>query len=148
MPVTTVYDFPYPAPTDLVREAPENFEDLADKVEETLLAFPTYGESVHDYGLIDVNTDIDLNFGPVQTITVDDDITLTVIGEPTDAGVARSVLLLVNQNTGGGYGVTLAGVDRFFGLDTPPVLAAGEEFAVTLVGTSVEVRGFIVSEVV
>jgi hypothetical protein len=148
MPDTPVYDFPFPSPTDLVREAPQFFEDLADKVEETLLAFPTYGEAVHDYGTVDTATNIDLELGPVQTIVVDDDLTLTVTGAPTAAGVARSVLLLVKQGTGGSYGVTLAGVDWFFGLDVPPALAAGEEFAVTIVATSVEVRAFIVSQAV
>ena len=131
-----------------MRNGPQQFEDLADKVEETLLAFPTYGEAVHDYGDVSTDTDIDLTLGPVQTVVVDDDLTLTVTGAPTVAGVARSVLLLVKQGSGGLYGVTLAGVDRFFGLDDPPALNDGEEFAVTLVATSVDVRAFIVVEAV
>lgn len=148
MSTTPTYNLPYPAPTDLARNGPEDFEDLAEKVEETLLAFPTYGEAVHDYGVVNVDTDIDLQLGPVQTITVDDDITLTVVGEPSVAGVARSVLLLVKQDGTGTRDITWAGVDVWFGEIDPTEWDADEERAITLVATSTTVRGFVVPEAV
>lgn len=148
MPDTTIYDFPYPAGTDLVRDGAQNFEDLAEKVEETLLAFPTYGETVHDYGSVTTATNIDLELGPVQTITVADDVTLTVIGDPATAGVARSVLLLVKQDGTGTRDITWAGVDVWFGEIDPTEWDADEERAITLVATSTTVRAFVVPEAV
>ena len=148
MPDTTVYDFPYPAPTDLVRNGPQDFEDLAEKVEETLLAFPTYGETVHDYGTIDSATNIDLTLGPVQTVEVEDDLTLTIAGEPSTAGVARSVLLLVKQDSTGGWDITWSGVDVWFGEIDPTEWDADQERAITIVATSTSVRAFVVPEAV
>jgi hypothetical protein len=148
MPDTTVYDFPYPAPTDLVRNGPQNFEDLAEKVEETLLAFPTYGEAVHDYGAVDSATNIDLTLGPVQTIVVEDDLTLTFIGAPSTAGVARSVLLLVKQDSTGEHDITYSGIDIWFGEIDPTEWDADEERAITIVATSTSVRAFVVPEAV
>jgi hypothetical protein len=148
MPDTTVYDFPYPSPTDLVRNGPQDFEDLAEKVEETLLAFPTYGESVHDYGAVDSATDIDLELGPVQTIVVEDDLTLTFIGAPATAGVARSVLLLVKQDSTGEHDITYSGIDVWFGEIDPTEWDADEERAITIVATSTSVRAFVVPEAV
>jgi hypothetical protein len=148
MPDTTVYDFPYPAPTDLVRNGPQDFEDLAEKVEETLLAFPTYGEAVHNYGAVDSATNIDLELGPVQTIVIEDDLTLTFIGSPATAGVARSVLLLVKQDATGGRDITYSGIDVWFGEIDPTEWDADEERAITIVATSTTVRAFVVPEAV
>ena len=148
MPDTTVYDFPYPAPTDLVRNGPQDFEDLAEKVEETLLAFPTYGEAVHDYGTVDSATDIDLELGPVQTIVVEDDLTLTFIGAPATAGVARSVLLLVKQDSTGEHDITYSGIDVWFGEEDPTEWDADEERAITIVATSTTVRAFVAVQAV
>jgi hypothetical protein len=148
MPDTTIYDFPYPADTDLVRDGAQNFEDLAEKVEETLLAFPTYGEAVHDYGTVTTATDIDLELGPVQTVVLGGDVTLTVTGDPAVAGVARSVLLLIKQDGTGSRAITWAGVDVWFGEIDPTAWDADEERAITLVATSTTVRAFVVPEAV
>ena len=148
MPDTPIYQFPFPAPTDLVRNGPDNFEDLAEQVEQTLLAFPTYGEIVFDYGTINDATDIDLTFAPVQTVEVEDDLTITITGQPTTAGVARSVLLLVKQDSTGGHDITWAGVDVWYGEIDPTEWDADEERAVTLVATSTTVRAFVVPEAV
>jgi hypothetical protein len=148
MPDTTIYNFPYPAGTDLVTNGPQDFEDLAQQVEDTLLAFPTYGEAVHDYGTIDSATNIDLTLGPVQTVEVEDDLTLTITGEPSTAGVARSVLLLVKQDTTGGWDITWSGVDVWFGEIDPTEWDADEERAITIVATSTSVRAFVVPEAV
>jgi len=147
MPDTTVYDFPYPAPTDLVRNGPQDFEDLAEKVEETLLAFPTYGEAVHSYGTITGNTNIDLELGPVQVVTLGANVTLTVIGEPTVAGVARSVLLVLIMD-GTSRTVTWSGVDGWYGEVDPSDWDINTEVAVTFVATSTAVRAFVVPEAV
>jgi hypothetical protein len=147
MPDTTVYDFPYPAPTDLVRNGPQDFEDLAEKVEETLLAFPTYGEAVHSYGTITTNTNIDLELGPVQVLTLGGNVTLTVTGAPTASGVARSVLLVLIMD-GTSRTVTWAGVDGWYGEEDPTGWDINTEVAVTFVATSTAVRAFVVPEAV
>ena len=148
MSQTPIYQLPYPAPTDLARNGPQEFEDLAEQIETTLLAFPTYGETVHDYGSVTTATNIDLELGPVQTITVADDVTLTVTGVPATAGVARSVLLLVKQDATGTRDITWAGVDVWFGEIDPTEWDADEERAITLVATSTSVRAFVVPEAV
>jgi len=147
MPDTTVYDFPYPAPTDLVRNGPQDFEDLAEKVEETLLAFPTYGEAVHSYGTVTTNTNIDLELGPVQVLTLGGNVTLTVTGDPTASGVARSVLLVLIMD-GTSRTVTWSGVDTWYGEEDPSGWDINTEVAVTFVATSTAVRAFVVSEAV
>jgi hypothetical protein len=147
MPDTTVYDFPYPAPTDLVRNGPQDFEDLAEKVEETLLAFPTYGEAVHSYGTVTTNTNIDLELGPVQVLTLGGNVTLTVTGDPTASGVARSVLLVLIMD-GTSRTVTWAGVDTWYGEEDPTGWDINTEVAVTFVATSTAVRAFVVPEAV
>ena len=147
MPDTTIYDFPYPSPTDLVRNGPQDFQDLADKVEETLLAFPTYGEAVHDYGSITTATNIDLTLGPVQIGTLGANVTLTITGEPIAAGVTRSVLLVLIMD-GTSRTVAWSGVDTWYGEEDPSGWNANTEYAITIVATSTSVRAFVVAEAV
>ena len=148
MSQTPIYQLPFPAPTDLARNGPQEFEDLAEQIETTLLAFPTYGEAVHDYGTIDANADVDLTLGPVQTVEVEDDLTITITGQPTTAGVARSVLLLVKQDSTGGHDITWVGVDVWYGEEDPTEWDGDEERAITIVATSTTVRAFVVPEAV
>ena len=114
----------------------------------TVAEFDTYVEAVHDYGSVTTATDIDLELGPVQTITVADDVTLTITGEPVAAGVARSVLLLVKQDATGTRAITWAGVDVWFGEIDPTEWDADEERAISIIATSTSVRAFVVPEAV
>jgi len=148
MSQTPIYQLPFPAPTDLARNGPQEFEELAEQIETTLLAFPTYGEAVHDYGTIDANADVDLTLGPVQTVEVEDDLTITITGQPTTAGVARSVLLLVKQDSTGGHDITWVGVDVWYGEIDPTEWDADEERAITIVATDSVVRAFVVPQAV
>lgn len=147
MPDTTVYNFPYPATTDLVRNGPQDFEDLAQQVEDVMLAFPTYGESVHNYGTITTNTDIDLENGPVQTVTLGGNVTLTITGQPATAGVARSVLVVFIMD-GTPRTLTWSGVDTWYGEIDPSAWDANTERSITFVATSTTVRAFVVPEAV
>ena len=114
----------------------------------TEAAFDTYTEKVHSYGTVTTATNIDLELGPVQTVTIGADATLTVTGEPATAGVARSVLLLVKQDATGTRDITWAGVDVWFGEIDPTEWDADEERAVTIVATDSVVRAFVVPEAV
>jgi hypothetical protein len=125
----------------------DNFNELDEKVV-TEAAFDTYTEAVHDYGTVTTATNIDLELGPVQTVVLGGDVTLTVTGDPAAAGVARSVLLLVKQDGTGSRDVTWAGVDVWFGEIDPTEWDADEERAITLVATDSVVRAFVVPEAV
>jgi hypothetical protein len=114
----------------------------------TVAEFDTYTEAVHDYGTVTTATNIDLELGPVQTVVLGGDVTLTVTCVPATVGVARSVLLLVKQDGTGSRDVTWAGVDVWFGEIDPTEWDADEERAVTLVATSTTVRAFVVPEAV
>ena len=110
--------------------------------------FRSYVERVYDYGTIDSATNIDLELGPVQTVEVEDDLTLTITGQPSTAGVARSVLLLIKQDATGGRDITYSGIDVWFGEIDPTEWDADEERAITIVATSTTVRAFVVPEAV
>jgi hypothetical protein len=91
---------------------------------------------------------VDLENGPVQSVVLGDDVTVTVTGEPAVAGEVRSVLLLMLQDGTGSRSVTWSGVDKWFGEIDPSAWDADEERAITLVASSSELRAFVVPEAV
>jgi hypothetical protein len=109
---------------------------------------PSYREALHSYGTAGTALTVDLENGPVQSVVLGDDVTVTVTGEPAVAGEVRSVLLLMLQDGTGSRSVTWFGVDKWFGEVDPSAWDADEERAVTLVASSSELRAFVVPEAV
>lgn len=109
---------------------------------------PSYREALHSYGTAGSALTVDLGNGPVQSVVLDDDVTVTVTGEPAVGGEVRSVLLLMLQDGTGSRTVTWSGVDRWYGEIDPSGWDADEERAITLVASSSELRAFVVPQAV
>jgi hypothetical protein len=93
------FELPFPEPASLVRDAPEAFEDLADKVVDYLL-FKESGPHTADYtlALSDTSRVVAMNATGTATVTV-----------PTNASVAFPVGAVVGVYNMGTAAVTLAG---------------------------------------
>jgi hypothetical protein len=99
------FELPFPEPASLVRDAPQAFEDLADKIVDYLLLTET-GPQTANYtlALSDVSRVVAMNSTSARTVTI-----------PANATVAfpvGTVIGLYNMNTGlvtvaGASGVTV-----------------------------------------
>ena len=158
MATTSNYSWPTPDNTDLVRDGAAAIRALGSAADSTVFAnstavnpdplFLTYRETLHSYGTAGTALAVDLENGPVQSVVLGDDVTVTVSGKPAVAGEIRSVLLLMLQDGTGSRTVTWSGVDRWYGEEDPSAWDADVERAITLVASSSELRAFVVPEAV
>jgi hypothetical protein len=160
MATTSNYSWPTPDDTDLVRDGAAAIRSLGSAVDATVFAnstavnpdplFLTYREALHSYGTAGTALAVDLENGPVQSVVLGANTTVTVTGAPAVAGEIRSVLLLMLQDGTGSRTVTWSssGVDRWYGEIDPSAWDADEERAITLVASSSELRAFVVPEAV
>lgn len=93
------FEVPYPEPSSLVRDAPQAFEDLADKIVEYLL-FTESGPHTANYtlALSDTSRVVAMNVSTAATVTV-----------PTNASVAFPIGAVVGVYNAAANAVTIAG---------------------------------------
>jgi hypothetical protein len=93
------FELPFPLPTALVKDAPEAFEDLADKIVEYLLYTETTERTAsYTLALSDTSRVVPMNSASATTVTV-----------PTNASVAFPIGALVGVFNAGAGTVTIAG---------------------------------------
>jgi hypothetical protein len=92
MGTTPKYGLPFPAPTDLVRNGPQQFEDLADGVEDALGIV-----LVEDLGLSGDEFTIDVSEAAYQHVVIDDDCDVLLTGWPA-SGTGGYVVLEVEMS--------------------------------------------------
>jgi hypothetical protein len=114
MGTTPKYGLPFPEPTDLVRNGPEEFEDLADGVEDALGIV-----LVEDLGLSDTEFTIDVSEAGYQHVVIDDDCDALLTGWPT-SGTGGYVVLEVEMPDPE-FAVTWPAAVEWDGDDPPPL---------------------------
>jgi hypothetical protein len=93
------FSLPFPSASDLVRDAPQAFEDLADRVEEFLLLTETGPRTAaYTLALADTSRVVSMNAAGAVTVTV-----------PTNAAVAFPIGAVVNVYNQSSAAVTVAG---------------------------------------
>lgn len=91
MGTTPKYGLPFPSPTDLVRNGPQQFEDLADGVEEALgiVLVVNLGTSNDEFT-------VNVEAGAYQHVVIDQDANVILTGWPT-SGTGGYVVLEIQM---------------------------------------------------
>ena len=134
MSQTPIYQLPFPAPTDLARNGPQEFEDLAVAVE-TALGIVI----VVDLGNSSTEFTVNVEDGGYQYVAINDDCDVVLSGWPT-SGTGAYVVIEIDMPDPE-HAVTFPAAIKWHG-DDPPPLAADTRTLVVLFsrdgGTTVE----------